>query len=213
MRNSKKLIGALVLASCLSGKTAMAQSAGAQRINLGYNAVEVSGQDTKDFRARAYADIGLSMSGVQIGYHGLNEMNNLDPGTFFGKEVFTLGKAGASSQAVAVMKLDSKGIIDVKYGVRNTGLPKKLSGYGYLDIAASGNSAGAIIFYGRGIGKGVSVETLQDMKFPFTGRPSVYSELQLNREIGRRGFLFGRAEVDNFNMRKGRYLVGIGIKR
>ena len=180
------------------------------RIKLGYNALEIAATDEGDVRTRLLTNIDFLVGPVEIGYHPLNEMDNLDTDTYFGNHRFTLGHKDIGTKLEVRVKANSHGATDEKIGVRDYSLVEATGGYGYLESTANKDGANITLFYGRNLGKGFSAEFLQVVDVPFDNgkKTNYYNELQLNMSLGKHFALFGRIEMPGFDVDKNRYLVG-----
>jgi len=188
-------------------------------IDLGYNALETAATNDGNIRNRLYHDFVLKAGPVKAESWGLNEVDNGDIDTYFGRNVLTLGPRDWNTSLATVLKTDSDGVFDTKVGIRDKVLVDILGGYGYIDLTADDEAANLTLFYGRGLGKGFSAEMFQIMEYPFQGHVSdvkdlkPYTELQLNKSLGKHVSLFGRAEIANFRFdRTTRYMVGITVR-
>ncbi len=176
------------------------------RLNLGYNAVEAAVTSNEDVRTRLLTNADLNLGQVQIGYHALNEMNNFNGDTYFGRNAFTAGEKSKPVKFVSVVKTNGKGIIDAKAGLRVAKMP---GGYGYVDLTFDTNSTNMTLFYGRPFGKN-SFELVQTAEFG-TEKPSYYTEPQVNFSLGKHLAVFGRAEIPGFRLDNAKYLAGIAV--
>lgn len=207
------LVGALLaaLAGQASGQTPSASitKADEKALSLGYNAVEAAISD-KDVRTRLFTDVAVG-KGVQLGYSGLNEANKLDPQTYFGKHVITVGGKEWKTRPEVVVKTDAHGVISAQAGVKNTSIPKFLGGYGWAE-ANAGNDAGTVaMFYGKTLGR-LGIELMHSATFPYDEKPKHYTELQPYVSVGKGYFGFARAEVDDGKLGDGAYMLGLGKK-
>ena len=101
---------------------------------------------------------------------------------------------------------------DFKVGIRNSSLIERLKGYGFIS-GVTNRTAGQIIWlYGKQLGN-TSAEMLGFLEFPYTSKPALYTEFQLNQNLGKHATAFARAEADNFNMKQARYMAGLAIKK
>ena len=197
---------------------ALAQPINAEqnRIDLGYNALETAvqaseGQDSQ-LRNRLLTNVEYNLGDAVIGYHGLNEVNNADSNTYFGRNVVTAGKKDVPTRFAAVTKANSNGIFDTKVGIRDTRIQDVLGGYGFTDITANGDAVGIDVLFGKPLPHGFSFEVYQSTTLPFEGEKNHYTELQLNKNLNDRFSIFGRSEIPNFNKNNANYLVGGTIK-
>jgi|SRR3989344_1546110 len=203
---------ALSLSACVAGT-------GDSRINLGYNALETSvvternPEGNRSVRNRLLSNVSLGLGDLEASYHGLNEVNDWNSDSYFGRNRVMLGRKDFPLKLLIDTKADENSIFDTKYGVRYTGLMEKLGGYGQIDIGANDEAINLNIFYGLPLGKGFSIELLQDTTIQFNGnaRPFNYTELQLNNSITERLSLFVRAEIPNFDEDLATYLLGVSI--
>lgn len=188
------------------------------KVNFGYNALETAvvtertPEGDRPVRNRLLSDVSLDIGDFTLGYQGLNEFNNWDSDTYFGRNRFMLGKNDLPLKLLVDTKANSEEIFDTKFGVRYTDLVKKLGGYGYTDVSANQDALNLTMFYGRPLGKGFSAEILQDCTFSNGEKPAYFTELQLNKNITENLSLFGRAEIPNFDKDLATYLVGVSIK-
>lgn len=203
----KKVITyATVIATLYSGAIAQEKN---KTINFGYNALETALTKDKDVRNRFLSNLDAKLGDLKVGYWGLNEVNNTDKNTYFGRNVFMIGNKNLNTQGVAVIKADKEGIFDTKLGIRNSSLVEKLRGYGFVDITTNRDAANITGFYGKELPKGISLELYQDIEIPFKDKLFPYIELQINKYLGKNLSAFGRAEIADFDVGKSTYMVGI----
>ncbi|MBI4440211.1 hypothetical protein HY638_04535 [Candidatus Woesearchaeota archaeon] len=215
-RNTKRIIVGAALAANLIAEPAHAQENyqqphdnGRVELNLGYNALEVAVTDKADVRTRALTNVDATIADrLTVGYHGLNEIDNVDPNSYYGRHVITVSPKGPLISAAAVMKTDAKGVFDKKVGIRNTSLPELLGGYGFIDVTANGEGANATAFYGRDVGP-ITIEGYQDVDIPYGGKVSSYSELILTKSVDGKLSIFGRAEIPNNQPGKTKGMIGL----
>ncbi|HLC96430.1 MAG TPA: hypothetical protein VJH97_03855 [Candidatus Nanoarchaeia archaeon] len=211
MKNAlKKMVMGAVLLGALYAKPSPAQK-NVVNLDAGYNALEALITQNKDIRTRAWVDVGLSVYDVRLGYHGMHEADNLDDNTYFGKHMVTLGKKGAGTSFVGIVKATKDGSIDEKVGLRNTSLVKSMSGYGRIDATANDDAASVLVFYGRPVGKGLTVELTHEATQPYHDRMSHYTELQLNKDITKWLSAVGRIEIYDFKDTK--VMAGFAIHK
>ena len=210
----RKMISAIALACGLSSfaQAEDAEQTSKPTINVGYNALE-NGVSTKgEYKARLTTNVSAEAGPFRLGYHGLNDIANLDANTFFGRNTGIVGIGPID--VVAVVKLNKDGVSDIKYGVRETKLPTLIGGYGFVDVTFDKDAANVHAFLGKSFGD-ASLELLQSMEFPFGGRARHYTEIQGNYGLGKVGLdkiaLFGRVEgYDSFRSARG--IGGISIQ-
>lgn len=205
----KALVGGALIASLYLPGLAKDKK---PELTLGYTALETAITQEGDVRSRLLTSMSFSIAGIEVGIGGLNELTSLKPSTYFGRNVLTLGPKGASTKALAVLKIDSQGIFDAKYGIRSIGIPEMLGGYGFLDIAVDKDAVSTAMFYGKPLGKGFGVEMLQDFEIPFKGQVFPYTEIQINKDLGDKLMAFARAEIPDFKPAQGIYMAGIALK-
>jgi hypothetical protein len=190
----KKLIIGTVIG--LAASPAAAQEA--KPINLGYNVMEIARASNAETRTRLITNADVTLGKVNIGYHGLNEMNDGESGTYFGRHALMLSESGSPVKALAVVKTVDSGTIDTKLGVRDKSIVKKLGGYGFIDATTDEHALNITAFYGKEIG-GVQFELMHAIEESFRNKPGKraqnYTELQVNRYITRNAAIFGRAEL------------------
>lgn len=183
-------------------------------IMAGANNLEAAVEASEDTRVRAINNIDVKIDEFAIGYHGLNECSNMDGATYFGKNPVSVGPIGSPVRAEVCAKTASDGVIDTKYGVRDTSIVRNLGGYGCIEALANKDAANISIFYGRALPKGCTLEVLQSVDIPFDGGKAVpYTEIQLNKSLGKHAAAFVRAEVPDFDTAKGKYLVGVALTK
>ena len=210
----KKITNAL-LAGLLAGSVNVTAQTPSQNkpVELGYNALEALGTSQGDARIRGLTNIDVPIGKVKPGFHGLNELTftsdarTLD--TYFGRNVLTLGIGDSKIAPVVILKMDKTGVFDAKYGIRYTNLP--VCDYGFLDTGLGRNSGTFDVFCGKEKGR-YTMEVFNSTKLPYHGRPGNYMELQPYMRLGKGLSLMARAEIDNKDFRKGRYLFG-GVKK
>lgn len=204
--------GALALELWASPSTAQEP-----HLNLGYNVLETAISIEKDqsehrpVRNRLMTNVSLSLKGIETSYSGLNELNDWNSETYFGSNKFMIGKKGFSVKLLAKTKATKSGLIDTKLGFRDQNIMKTLRGYGYAELGANKQAVEVVIFYGKGLGKGTSIELFQDTTLPFRGRTSHHTEVQTNKSLTDRLSLFGRMEASDFNVKEATYLAGMGF--
>ncbi len=187
-------------------------SAEEQKVNWGFNALETAITNDENVRTRALTNVdALLGDSFEIGYHGLNEVENLEGDSYFGIHDFTIGMKDWPVDGVLNVKTDSFGIFDRKVGLRNESLMEMLGGYGYLEALADQDSANLTVFYGKPFENGLSLELYHSMDFTQDGNFN-YSEVQLNKDLTKNWSLFGRIELPDFDFDGARYLVGITLK-
>ncbi len=182
------------------------------------NAVSFTNPNTYTWRTRALINGNVKMGPVDLGYNGLHQIdfskfNSDDFATYFSRNSINVGIDGAPLRACAVIKLDNKGIADVKYGLRNTNL-LNLPGFDYnwFEATFNQNSEEFTEFVGKNIGKKASLELYNQTTFPYSGGFDNYTEVQLNAYITKHLTAFARAEFDKGNLKAGTYLAGITAK-
>jgi hypothetical protein len=199
----RKLAAGVALLTCLT----LPVRGNSAELSFGYNVVENAVLDSGDLRTRMINNIDLIEGDFCFGYHGLNEFNNFDTKTYFGRNRLTIGKKGADTSALIDMRGDVNGVFDTKFGMRNTGLIKKAGGYGFVDVSVNGKAGNVNLFYGRSLGHGLSLEYIQSSDFAFNGKPSYYRELQMNKDVGKGRAVFARAEMTEHCETK--YMFGV----
>ncbi len=198
-----KFVAGVLLVSSISG-------CASPEIKSGYNALETATTSEGSIRNRALVNKDLRAGNINVGYHALAELDDLDPNTHFGRHGLTAGIDDCNVQGIAVLKTGGKGVTDAKYGIRLRNLGK-LGGYGFVDMAADHNSSNLSLFYGRQLGKRTSVEIYEAAEFPFDSNPTSYTEFQVNRSLGNRLSVFGRTETAKFDDKSTKYLFGLAI--
>ncbi|MFH1445626.1 MAG: hypothetical protein ABIF08_04045 [Nanoarchaeota archaeon] len=179
------------------------------KIELGYNALE-TGVSEDYARNRLFTNATVEINGWEVGFQGLNEINDLDFDTYFGRNRLYLGPEDSENYLLIDTIANSGGIIDTRYGIRNMSLMRYLGGYGYVDMETNKDLVGINAFYGKPVKEG-SLEILQSVNFPFQARPNYYTELQFNRAIdGNPDYNgFFRIEMSNFDVKDSTYLIGL----
>ncbi|MFH1849849.1 MAG: hypothetical protein ABH879_06720 [archaeon] len=178
-------------------------------MELGHNALETARIKDSGIRTRAVSNVSVDGRLGSVGYWGMNELTNLDTDTYFGRHVGTAGKNDARYRAAVVAKAIRDGVIDTKVGVRDTGLMEKLGGYGWLDFVADKSALNVTGFFGKPLPYGLSGSLYQDVELPFKGKPTAYTEMQIETPLNERISAFGRAEIPGMNPGNGSYIVGI----
>ncbi|MBS3056415.1 MAG: hypothetical protein J4473_03200 [Candidatus Aenigmarchaeota archaeon] len=189
-----------------------ASHAKADELVMDYNALETAVTTDGHIRNRVLTNLSLETGNMEIGYSGLNEVNNLNIETYFGRNCLTIGQNGQKTRLLIETRADKHGVFDTKAGIRNTGMVESIGCYGYLDTTANNRSAKVTLFCGKPVGKGISAEIFQSSEFSQHNHPVYYTELQLNHAISGRVDLFCRAEIPDFNANEAVYLFGITIK-
>ena len=207
----KKMIASAVVIAALYGAFVKAEEQKKAEINLRYNALETLVTEDGDVRYRLLSNVDFNIDDFRVGYSGLNEANNLDEDTYFGRHALLLSKEDSGTSLAAVIKTTKDGAIDKKIGIRNTSLVNKLGGYGRIDAVADGDAANLTAFYGRPFGRGFSAELYHSLEIPFEGKPGHYTEVQVNKDISAWLSLVGRVEIRNF--RDTAFMGGIAIKK
>ena len=211
MRNSlKKIIASAAIIAAMQGRSAVAQDKKIE-LDTGYNALETLVTEDRDIRTRAWLDVGVSVYNLRFGYHGMHEANNLDDDTYFGKHMATLGKKDAGISLVGIVKATQDGSIDEKAGIRDTSLVNALGGYGRIDAAANGDAVSVLLFYGRPIANGTTIELTHEVTLPHDGIGANYTELQVNKSFVSWLSVVGRIEI--YDLKETKAKVGIAIHK
>ncbi|MBD3354370.1 hypothetical protein GF361_00115 [Candidatus Woesearchaeota archaeon] len=214
----KKIKNAILGATLALGLYAGTVKAEEPKFNLGYNALETAvdtertSEGERTIRNRLFTNVSLDIKELEIGYQGLNEVNDWDSDSYFGRNRFMFGKVDSPLKLLIDTKANKKEIFDTKVGARYSGLMQKLGGYGNIDMSLDDEALNLNLFYGKPLGKGFSVEFSQDITKPYGEDASYYTELQLNKSLTDRISLFGRLEMAEFDNDKKKYLVGLSIK-
>lgn len=179
------------------------------KVSFGYNALETGFLDKEGVRSRAINNVSLNLENVQFSYHGLNQVNNGDTDTYFGRHRIMFGKKDANIKGLVDIRTNSKKVINTRYGIRNTTLVKLLFGdYGQIDVTTNKKAANINLFYGKKLGKGFLFELVQSTDFPFKGKPKPYTELMLIKDIKDNFSLYVRAEIPKFDIDKRKVIAG-----
>ena len=205
----KSITGAALVATLY---TAPAIAKEKPKLNLGFNALETALTQIGDVRSRLYTNLSLTIGDAYLGFHGMNETNNLFKGYYFGRQTLIAGKKDSGTKGIVVIKIDKQGIFDKKIGIRNTSLVEKLGGYGFIDLTADKDSANITAFYGKPIAKGTTFEILQAAELPFKGKPGYYTEALINKDVYKKLYAFCRAEMIDFDPEKVTIMGGLAVK-
>lgn len=185
-------------------------------VNFGYNAIENAAASSKNTRTRLLNNASISAGVIEAGYHGLNEVDNLDETTYFGRHSLEVGLKSFPIRPNAVLKTDNTGLFNTKFGLRDTSLIGVLGGYGFVEVGANHDAANFTTFYGRNLGTGWSASAVLSADGNFNDKPKWYAELQLNKEIWPHVSAFGRVEIE-FNRAAGTEdttgLIGVTISK
>jgi|GEM_PF-3512243 len=174
-----------------------------------YNVMETAATDKGDIRTRLFTGFNVNLGPVYIGHHGLNQMNNLEGKTYYGRNTFYLGAQGFDHATLAVvMESNKNGIVDTKFGIRNLSLMKLVADYGWMDVVANKDSLVVQSFCGKSLGKGFGAEWVQKETFGKGAPAKHYTELQVFKKVADYLKVFVRAEVPNFETSKATYLAG-----
>ena len=178
------------------------------RVHPGYNALEAALTDEGNLRNRLLTNLDFSTGDLKIGYHGVNEMEDLDPDTYFGIHRIHVGKG---TRGEAKIKTNSKGIVDAKFGIRDTTLPMMIGCYGYTEAVTHGKEGEVAVFLGKGLGKGFFLEAFMSASVPYDSDKNVkwYHELELKKSFGDHYSVFLRGEIKDFNRHKTGISVGL----
>jgi len=174
----------------------------------GYNAIEVGYTDNRETRTRVLTNVGVEAGDFKAGYEGLNEMNNADPRTYFGRHIAHGGLKGLDTELVSVVKTTNEGVLTVKGGVRQN-LPWEAV-YGRVDVTANDEAAEIDALVGIPLGKYFTLELVQGAEFPYSGSAAAYTEVQPIVNLNDNFALFGRLEAYDF--KDATYMVGIIAK-
>lgn len=180
-------------------------------ITAGYNALETA-VTYKDGEVGARNRLLVNFGVGNLQLHVLYDLNDLDPDTSFviARPAYQITD---STELETKIKANADGILDAKFGVRDTHLPKMLGGYGFTELVANNEMLDLTVFYGRNLVAGFSLEGSQSVFIPFDDDKDVkfYNELQLNYELNKNVKLFARFEVSDFEFDKADYMVGFTI--
>jgi hypothetical protein len=181
------------------------------KITTGYNAVELGATNTENFRTRLLTDVGINYHDFELRFNGLNETNDINNEAYYGRNVFDCKKAGSTTSAIGVVKTTNQGVLDAKAGVRETGIPKRLGGYGFVDLTFDRDAVNFSGFFGKPLYRNVSLELFQSVEKPFHDASSYYTELQSNVNIYRNLSGFARVEVYDFKFNNPTLIAGATI--
>ena len=205
----------LISSTQASGKPAVTASAKPKKeetVKFGYNALETGFTSDRDVRNRVFTNIDLIVAPVRVGYHGLNEMVNLDTETYFGNHRFFAGENGSNITSCVMVKTNSTGGTDVKAGIRDKNLIKMLGAYGYIDLVADMDAARMELFAGKELGKRFALELFHAIERPYEGQAEHYTELQMNFDIGKGWYIIDHFNFPALKPREGTNMVGITKK-
>ena len=179
--------------------------------NLGYNGLENGVNQEGSMRTRMLNSVGVSAGNFHLDYNGLNEINDLNNNTYFGRHVVSAGHNSSPLDIGIVVKTVKGEVLDVKTGVRNTTIPESVADYGSIDVTVDGESANVDVFTGKVIGNG-SVELYHEVEIPFDGTAAHYTEVQGNVDITKHLAGFGRIEIPNFKLNEANFMMGFATK-
>lgn len=213
MMKMMKKLALCGLAALALVKAAPGQEKPKVESELGYTALESGVTDKLAWRNRGYIAGSFRWGTAELEYRGFHELDDLDPKTYFGRSAFTVADTSWTTKPAAVIKTTSQGVLDAKAGIRDTAIPAALGCYGFVDFTANKDGLNIHSFLGRELGKGFSLETTQSASATKGTKPSVYSELQLNKGLSKHTGVYLRAESQNFSPRTSTYLLGLTIKK
>ncbi len=179
-------------------------------VEPGFNALEAAVTSEIAARTRLQTNLKFNLvDPINIGVSGMNETTNLSKDNYFGINTIFAGKRGGKIGPAAIITADSQGLFDVKYGGR---YQSEMPG-GELWITAGikpdGKAGNITTYLGKDLGKGFFGEVYQNTELTKGDKPFHYTEIQLNKEVAKKFNVFVRAELEKFNLKEGRYLVGI----
>lgn len=175
----------------------------------GFNAVEIGYTADRDARTRVMLEGYVNAGDFKVGYDGTHDLNNADPDTYFGKNVFKVGMKDVKTEGIAIVRSDGHEIVDVKGGIRNKNLIEMLGAYGRIDLVANDEAVQAEVFVGIPLHDRVSLELFQITKLPYQGKASYYTEIQPNFKLNDNFSLFARVEVGDFEFKDATYMAGV----
>ena len=208
LKGIKKMVAGAVLYAAMAAGCAFAPKAGFNQAQAGFTP-----EQSRIERILLNDDIVVNDK-FEVGYHGLNEVVNEDKDTYFGDHKITVGLKDVGTKALIQMATNSEGVIDKKIGIRNYDLCKLMKGYGNVDLLFGEDGAiNLAVFYGKPFGKGKgkgSVELFHSMDIPKEGDISHFTELQLNKALGKGFSAFLRGQYIGFELDGALYLIGVG---
>jgi len=144
-------------------------------------------------RLRLLTNVGVDIGNVEARYSGLNEINNADEGTYYGRHVFFGGLKDLDIKAATIIKTSNEEVLDAKVGIRDTHLTNSLSnligGGGSIDLGFDDEAVGIAPLYTIDFsklgefGNGFEADVFGDLEFPYKGEPTLYSEVTLRKSF------------------------------
>jgi hypothetical protein len=239
MKTMKNLLRGAVLAPLLLTAPIHAQTPDVQkksntevRVNLGYNDMQYGAiahpQTQGTGRVRALTNVDIDFGPINTSYRGMSEVNISSEGlladSYFGVHRLGLGLTEHKDLIQPTVRLlaGSDGVFDTKYGIESKKLASLIADYGWVGAYTNGESHNvqALLGYSLApIAKATGLSVFDNMTADFVhstdfgvGKPSHYGELQLNKPIGKKGYIFGRLETPGYDWSNRRVLVGAGFK-
>jgi hypothetical protein len=172
-----------------------------------YNTIEAAVTGKGDVRTRAINNFNINLGNFQSWYHGLNEVDNLDKKTYFGRNWLALGTKKDKAM-IDTRSVYGAPFFDVKYGVTTSRLNELTNTYGFTNITANKKNIEVFVFMGKELGNW-TLESLADLQFN-KENAKLYLENQVYRDISDDGKLkaFLRTESYN-NFKQNKIMVGI----
>jgi len=193
------LAGALLAITEYVGAQTQDTEKDSVQFNTEFNTLETAVTNQDDLvRTRMINAPSVDYKGVHVGFHGLNEINNANPDTYFGRNRLLVGKTEGKNYFIVDAITTKDGLVDTKVGVRNTSIAETIGVYGFLDAETNLDGMSILGFYGRSIGECFSVEGLYVINKEYDGEFNQFLEVQGNYKIGNHLSAFGRMETYNF---------------
>ena len=158
-------------------------------------------------RNRATFEMSTKYKGFTLAVSGINEINNSDDTTYFGRDVLELGTPDV---APCVIARSSYNQVLRMVGIRNRSLAKIIGDGGWIDAAAGKDETEFALFFGKNYGP-IHPGVFHSMLAPYRGKPINYSELQIKADLTENINLVARMEIPEFSVRRSQYLIGIGV--
>ena len=124
--------------------------------------------------SRALNNIAQEVGGYEVGYHGANQLNGTDAGTYSGAHRFWARRKGGKVRLLVRTITAGDGSERTMGGVR---LPQLWGDAGYTDVSTDGKGGNITIFTVTKVGDNKAVEFLHSQNRAYDGKPSAYGEL------------------------------------
>ena len=199
-RNKRKAMGrgkAAVMAAVLA--------APGLACTAGFNSLEQSVDcEAGAVRTRALNNVAQRVGGAELSYHGANQLNDYDGATYNGVHRFMSRRNGGKVKGLVRVCTAAGTDPRTMAGVR---LPNVRGEGGFTDISTDENGANITIFTVDVLGPGRTLDFLHSQNFAYGGKPAGYTEIQYNHGFRPHWQAVVRAEVPNYDVKKGRLML------